>query len=129
MLLAAKSPSEHRFISEREKAYLIEKTKDAVSNSKKKQKTPWLEIMKSKVFWSLAISQSASHFGTYLFLTQLPTYMREILKFDIKSVFNLFKLKLILKMIKFFLTKEWWIISFALYYVLVRYYIIKCNWR
>ena len=103
MLLTAKSPSEHRFISEHEKAYIIEKTKDSTSSNQTKQNTPWLEIMKSKVFWSLAISHTSSHFGTYLFLTKLPTYMREILKFDIKSVFNLFKLKFILKIFKFFL--------------------------
>lgn len=93
MILTAKSPSEHRFISAHEKAYIIEKTKDAVANQGK-GRTPWIEILTSKVFWGLVFAHSASNFGTYLFLTQLPTYMREILKFDIKSVSLYTKTKL-----------------------------------
>lgn len=131
MLLVAKSPSEHKFISEREKAYIIETTKNTVS-AKGKHKTPWLAILKSKVFWSLVISLSCSHFGTYLFLTQLPTYMREILKFDIKSVcINLLKRKknnLILKF-RIISIKEWSFISFTLCCILVLYYSIQYNRR
>jgi hypothetical protein len=44
------------------------------------------KIFTSAPWWALVMAHSASNFGTYLFLTQLPTYMREILKFDIKSV-------------------------------------------
>ena len=40
------------------------------------------DIMKSKSFYGLVIAHCCSNFGTYLFLTQLPTYMKEILKFD-----------------------------------------------
>ena len=32
MLLTAKSPEEHRFISEKERAYIIEKTKDSAGS-------------------------------------------------------------------------------------------------
>ena len=49
-------------------------------------KTPWLGIIKSASFWGLVFAHFSSNFGTYLFLTQLPTYMKEVLKFDVKSV-------------------------------------------
>jgi MFS transporter, ACS family, solute carrier family 17 (sodium-dependent inorganic phosphate cotransporter), member 5 len=42
--------------------------------------------MKSKTCLSLFVGHCCQNFGTYMFLTQLPTYMKEILKFDIKSV-------------------------------------------
>ena len=42
--------------------------------------------MTSKSFYGLLIAHTTSNFGTYLILTQLPTYMKEVLKFDIKSV-------------------------------------------
>lgn len=80
MFLAAKSPEEHRFISQKEKLYIQSSVLPPT-----KQKTPWLDIVKSKSFWGLVCAHSCSNFGTYLFLTQLPTYMSEILKFNIKS--------------------------------------------
>lgn len=42
--------------------------------------------MTSKTCLSLFFGHTCQNFGTYMFLTQLPTYMKEILKFDIKSV-------------------------------------------
>lgn len=42
--------------------------------------------MTSKTCLSLFFGHTCQNFGTYTFLTQLPTYMKEILKFDIKSV-------------------------------------------
>lgn len=83
--LTSKSPRDHRFISEREREYILDSTKDGISSSGAQPKTPWLEILKSKSFWGLVLAHSTSNFGTYLFLTQLPTYMKEVLKFDIKS--------------------------------------------
>jgi MFS transporter, ACS family, solute carrier family 17 (sodium-dependent inorganic phosphate cotransporter), member 5 len=80
MIFGSKSPSENRFIGVVEKKYLEDKIKTNPPG-----KTPWLDIIKSKSFWGLVIAHFSSNFGTYLFLTQLPTYMREILKFDIKS--------------------------------------------
>ena len=49
------------------------------------QQTPWLGILTSKSFYALVITHTCSNFGAYLFLTQLPSYMSEVLFFDIKS--------------------------------------------
>ena len=85
--LISNTPNEHRFISKEEKDYIVNATKDSVSSNKNyKKNTPWKGIMTSKAFYGLVITHSCSNFGTYLFLTQLPTYMSEVLMFDIKSV-------------------------------------------
>ena len=86
LLLVANSPSEHNFISSKEKAYIIRETKDSLSsNTSSKTPTPWVGIFTSKAFYGLVITHTCSNFGTYLFLTQLPSYMAEVLSFDIKS--------------------------------------------
>ncbi len=103
-ILTNDSPSNHKFISNREKSYILEGTGISAGGKKKVKKnnkaylkidilnivifkrTPWIEIITSKAFISLVITHTCSNFGTYLFLTQLPTYMSEVLNFDIKSV-------------------------------------------
>lgn len=42
--------------------------------------------MKSKPCLALFVGHASSNWGMYLFLTSLPTYMKEVLKFDVKSV-------------------------------------------
>lgn len=42
--------------------------------------------MTSKACIALFIGHVCSNWGTYLFLTNIPSYMKEVLKFDIKSV-------------------------------------------
>lgn len=81
--LTAKSPSEHHFISKKEKDYIMSYTQASTQN--KNAKTPFLAILKSASYWGLVCAHFSSNFGTYLFLTQLPTYMKEVLKFDIKA--------------------------------------------
>ena len=47
---------------------------------------PWLQFAKSKPVWAAIISHTCANFGTYIFLTNMPTYMKEVLKFEIKKV-------------------------------------------
>jgi hypothetical protein len=47
---------------------------------------PWFKIFKSRACIALFIGQMCSDWGIFLFLTSLPTYMKEVLKFDISSV-------------------------------------------
>lgn len=82
IIISAKSPDDHWFIGKKEKEYIKEHTK---SRGNKNMRTPWLGIIKSASFWGLVFAHFSSNFGTYLFLTQLPTYMKEVLKFDVKS--------------------------------------------
>ena len=47
---------------------------------------PVLTIMTSRPVWGIIITHTCSNFGTYTFLTNIPTYMKEVLHFDIKQV-------------------------------------------
>ena len=87
MVLTSKSPKDHRFIGENEREYILVNTnmKNVVAQKKTigqaVREVPWLSILKSKAFWALVFAHSSSNFGTYLFLTQLPTYMNVLNSF------------------------------------------------
>ena len=52
---------------------------------------PVCTIMTSRPVWGIIITHTCSNFGTYTFLTNIPTYMKEVLRFDIKQVNLLMK--------------------------------------
>lgn len=99
LTLASDTPSEHRFIGKREKEFIFEETKKSINiknvNKKKKlnqfiffilKKIPWTEILTSKACLSIFIAHFAHNWGNYLFLTQIPSFLKDVLHFDIKSV-------------------------------------------
>lgn len=56
------------------------------STSKKRPSyVPWLSIITAPCVWAIIIVHTGSVFGYFLVVNQLPGYMKEILKFDIKS--------------------------------------------
>ncbi|KAI0235353.1 Sialin [Lamellibrachia satsuma] len=46
---------------------------------------PWGSFMRSGAVWAIVVAHTGSNWGTYMLLTNIPSYMREVLKFDIKS--------------------------------------------
>ncbi|KAG7308962.1 hypothetical protein JYU34_006239 [Plutella xylostella] len=47
--------------------------------------TPWLEIAGSRPFWALVAAHCGQNWGFFTLMTEVPTYMATVLKFDIKS--------------------------------------------
>lgn len=76
-------PRKHRRISQEEKEYII--------NSIGPQGTghgwsvPLLSMLMSVPLWAIIITQMCSNWSYYTLLTSLPTYMNNILHFDLKS--------------------------------------------
>lgn len=50
------------------------------------QPMPWKSIFKSLPFWAILVGHTCGNYGLYMLLTQIPTYMKEVLRFDLKSV-------------------------------------------
>lgn len=92
--LTSNSPKTHRFISDREREYIItntdtKKTSLTIQSDQKKNQqpsTPWRQVFTSAPCIAIYFGHFAANWGNYLFLTELPTFMNDILKFDIKSV-------------------------------------------
>lgn len=86
MVLAADSPTTHRFIRDKEREYIEEETREIIESHKAGETSaPWGKIMTSKSCIAIFIGHTCSNWGTYLYLTSLPLYMKEVLRFDIKS--------------------------------------------
>lgn len=86
MIVVADGPKKHWFISEEEKDYLVHETiKETSAKEQGPLKTPWGQIFTSKVCWATFIAHFCNNWGNYMFLTQLPSFMKDVLKFDIKS--------------------------------------------
>ena len=89
--LTSNSPTTHKFISKKERDYIIANTDSkkgslTIQSKQKNQPTPWRQIFLSRPCIAIYFGHFSSNWGNYLFLTQLPTFMNEILKFDIESV-------------------------------------------
>ena len=57
-----------------------------------KVNTPWLKMLTSPAVWAIIVANVTSDWGIYTMLTNIPTYMFEVLKFDMTSVsFSFYK--------------------------------------
>ena len=48
-------------------------------------------MLTSRAVWALIVAYSTTEWGTTAMFTYLPTYMSEVLKFEIKQVIDFFK--------------------------------------
>ncbi|XP_056643227.1 sialin-like isoform X2 [Diorhabda sublineata] len=81
-LICYSEPEDHPFISDKEKAYL----KKALENvSEEKRQIPWREILTSAPLWALVAAQIGHDWGFFTMVTDLPTYMSDVLKFNVKE--------------------------------------------
>lgn len=86
MLLVFDEPKKHPRITVEEKRFieLACKTKDNVELDE--DYVPWRAIFTSVPLWALLITQCGQSWLFYTLLTELPTYMSNILHFDIQQV-------------------------------------------
>ncbi|KAJ8303700.1 hypothetical protein KUTeg_018751 [Tegillarca granosa] len=52
----------------------------------KRESKPWKAMFSSGAMWAILIANACGNYGAYMLLTQMPSYMKEVLHFDIKSV-------------------------------------------
>lgn len=79
-LICYSSPEQHPFISDEEKSYL---KKELDNVSQEKLPIPWQAILTSIPLWALVCAQIGHDWGFYTMVTDLPTYLKDVLKFNI----------------------------------------------
>ncbi|CAH1784347.1 unnamed protein product [Owenia fusiformis] len=90
MVLTTDTPAEHKRISEVERDHIEKsiKVREGTQNDaepKEEPPIPWCKMMTSPAVWAIIVSNTGCDWGGYTFLTNIPTYMKEVLKFDITS--------------------------------------------
>ncbi|CAB3259126.1 unnamed protein product [Arctia plantaginis] len=79
----ADSPQSSRMISAEEKLYIQTSLKQV--GVQKKPQTPWRAICTSLPFIALIITHCGQNWGFWTLMTEMPSYMKQILGVDIKS--------------------------------------------
>lgn len=84
-IMIADSPEEQtKLISEEERNYIMQSLGQN-RNEHKRLSVPWNAVLRSKPFMAILIAHFCSNFGWYMLLIELPTFMNQILKFDMSS--------------------------------------------
>ncbi|KRF79997.1 putative inorganic phosphate cotransporter isoform X1 [Drosophila virilis] len=83
----ASSPAHYKKISTEERKMIeMAQASEATSEQPKEQMhTPWLSFFTSPAFLALIASHSANNWGFWTLLTEIPSYMKNVLGKDIKS--------------------------------------------
>ena len=82
-LIVFDGPDVHPRISDQEKQFLQMSLKE--TQSEKPSSVPWKDIVMSAPVWAILVSHVTQSFGFYVLFTELPTYMKNVLNYDMSS--------------------------------------------
>ncbi|XP_074832266.1 sodium-dependent phosphate transport protein 3-like [Carettochelys insculpta] len=82
-LLVYEAPAHHPFISAGEKEYIVSSLVN--QGSSHGRSLPLLAMLKSLPVWAIAIAYFSNDWLFYMLLTSMPTYMNDVLHFDIRE--------------------------------------------
>ncbi|XP_024946938.1 putative inorganic phosphate cotransporter isoform X2 [Cephus cinctus] len=77
------SPAQHPRISNEERQFI--ENAIGTTSTNKHLPVPWKSILTSVPVWAIIVTHGCSVFGYFTVVNQLPTYMKYILKFNIKE--------------------------------------------
>lgn len=81
------SPNEYKAISAEEKSFIVASLGSSSADMKKQRfPTPWKAIFTSMPCYALIVVHSGHNWGFWTLLTEMPSYMKNILGLDIKQV-------------------------------------------
>eukprot|EP00795_Rhopilema_esculentum_P016420 gene16420-7827_t len=78
------SPFDHPTITDKELAYIKQELSDDKTESKLTT-VPWKELLTSVPMWAIMIAHFAGNWGFITLFTSLPTYLKQMLKFDLQK--------------------------------------------
>lgn len=85
--LISNTPSDHPSITPNELNYIQTQLNVETNNSNLRHKSPpWRKVIKSLPFWAAFVGQCTEAWGMYTYKTELPTYMKTLLHFDMADV-------------------------------------------
>ncbi|XP_055859791.1 sialin-like [Biomphalaria glabrata] len=85
VIFANDTPDQDKSISDIEKKYIKYSIGERQKGKKIGKNIPWKSIFTSGPVWGILVAHACGNYGAYMLLTKLPAFMKEVLKFDIKS--------------------------------------------
>uniref|UniRef100_A0A803T910 Solute carrier family 17 member 5 n=1 Tax=Anolis carolinensis TaxID=28377 RepID=A0A803T910_ANOCA len=82
VLMVSDTPETHKRISHAEKEYILSSLTEQLSSQKS---VPWKAMWTSLPLWAIVVAHFSYNWTFYTLLTLLPTYMKEILRFDVQE--------------------------------------------
>nr|CAD7258682.1 unnamed protein product [Timema shepardi] len=86
LLCLKNSPEEHPYITKEEMDYIM---KDSKRNIKQVEKpsapVPWIKLFTSMPVWATILMQTGGNYVSYTFLSELPTYTKNILNYNVSG--------------------------------------------
>lgn len=80
------SPAEHPRISAEERCEIETKIAEGqIGRGVKPSRVPWMGILMSAPVWAIVVTHGCSVFAYFTVVNQLPTYMKEVLHFNVKK--------------------------------------------
>ncbi|CAG9102021.1 unnamed protein product [Plutella xylostella] len=83
LFFVAEDPEQSKTIKEVEKKYILSSLWGAAGSSS--PPIPWTKILKSMPFWAIMLAHMGQNYGYETLMTELPTFMRQVLHFSIKD--------------------------------------------
>ncbi|KAF7268749.1 hypothetical protein GWI33_018101 [Rhynchophorus ferrugineus] len=77
-------PESNKKMNGDEREY-IQKSLGTVGGNSDIPPTPWMSIIKSGPFWAILLAHMGYNYGYETLMTELPTYMKQVLHFSIKD--------------------------------------------
>lgn len=84
VLFASETPEQHSSISKEELEY-IQATRGTEETAVNFRDIPWKSIFTSLPVYGIIIAHFSENWGFYTLLTELPSYMKDVLHFDLKN--------------------------------------------
>ncbi|XP_073838325.1 major facilitator superfamily transporter 9 [Musca autumnalis] len=83
LLIVRSGPDQDRFCSQNERDYIMKSIGVDTSNSHHNIKHPWKAIFTSLPFYAIIASHFSENWGFYTLLTQLPSFLKDSLNFNL----------------------------------------------
>ncbi|GAB0100070.1 MFS domain-containing protein [Sergentomyia squamirostris] len=82
-LIVKAGPECDPYITDEEKNYIL--CNNGSNEERKNIRHPWKDILTSMAVWAIVASHFSENYGNYTLMTQLPTFLKDTLKFDISE--------------------------------------------
>ena len=83
MMIVKERPEKDPYISKEEKNYIVASLGNQLNHQPKFSDTPWKAIWTSTPVWAIIVAHFAESWGFFTLLTELPSFLKDVLDFDL----------------------------------------------